>query len=72
MINADEERLQPGKIAERSDAMLKTKSLRVLVLDGQYDLAAHRLVYGLVKAKKEEMERNGKGKSDVEKPAKCR
>ena len=52
--------------------MLKTKSLRVLVLDGQYDLAAHRLVYGLVKAKKEEMERNGKGKSDVEKPAKCR
>ena len=30
--------------------MAKMKSLRVLLSDGHFDLAAHRLVYGLVKA----------------------
>lgn len=31
--------------------MARPKSLRVLLSHGQFDLAAHRLVYGLVKAK---------------------
>jgi hypothetical protein len=41
--------------------MAKQVSLRVLLSEGQYDLAAHRLVYGLVKARIEQ--KNGKRKS---------
>ena len=37
--------------------MAKMKSLRVLLSDGHFDLAAHRLVYGLVKAT---IDQNGK------------
>ena len=38
----------------------KPKSLEMLLSDGQYELAAHRLVYALVKAK---VESNGKKRS---------
>jgi len=39
--------------------MAEAKSLRALLFNGHYDLAAHRLVYGLVKAS---TKRNGRKK----------
>jgi hypothetical protein len=40
--------------------MANSKSLKMLLSHGQFDLAAHRLVYGLVKAK---IDQNGKKKN---------
>lgn len=39
--------------------MAEARPLRVLLFNGQYDLAAHRLVYGLIKVR---IEQNGKKK----------
>jgi len=44
------------------------KILRVALEKQEYDLAAHVLVYGLVKAKVEESNQNGKKRSTSRQP----
>jgi hypothetical protein len=46
----------------------KLKLLRVALESQQYDLAAHAIVYGMVKAKAEEQQRNGKKRSPARQP----
>ena len=41
----------------------KLKVLRVALEKQDYDLAAHAIVYGLVKAKVQEQQKNGKKRS---------
>lgn len=47
--------------------MAEVKSLRALLFNGHYDLAAHRLVYGLVKAS---TKRNGNRKKRKQRKSK--
>ncbi|MCD6230361.1 MAG: hypothetical protein J7J88_00530 [Dehalococcoidia bacterium] len=48
--------------------MAQARTLRLLLSTGQYELAAHRLVYGLVTAKVKENNANGKKRSAPENP----
>jgi hypothetical protein len=47
---------------------MKLKILRVALERQDYNLAAHVLVYGLVKAKVEEIKQNGKERRPQEQP----